>query len=316
MNVVIFGGSGFIGTHYSQYLIGQGHHVFCVDICKPRFESQSLTYIKHDVRDLSCFELDDSIHVIFNFAAIHTTPGHDYFEYYETNILGAVEVCNFATRNNVPEIVFTSSISVYGTSEDERNEDSKLNPNSAYGYSKVAAERIHLDWQKREKKKLTIIRPAVVFGYGEGGNFTRLAKVLKSGYFIYPGRKDTIKSCIYVKDLIHLIEVSRGSHLSKLILNGAYTERYTLENIIDSFKEVKFKNVKTFLFPSFFVYSMAKILRVFNIFNLGIHPERVEKLIRSTNIYPNYVKNNLIEFPYNLDKALIDWALDSHEKFN
>jgi hypothetical protein len=43
------------------------------------------------------------------------------------------------------------------------------------------------------------LQAAVIFGAGEGGNFTRLAKLLQKVFFVYPGRKDTIKACFYVK---------------------------------------------------------------------------------------------------------------------
>ena len=46
---------------------------------------------------------------------------------------------------------------------------------------------------------------AVIFGKGEKGNLTRIARTLKKGLFVYPGRKDTIKACVYVKDVCRLI---------------------------------------------------------------------------------------------------------------
>jgi len=45
----------------------------------------------------------------------------------------------------------------------------------------------------------------VVFGKGESGNFSRLYKGIKDHMFAYPGRKDTIKACVYVKELVRFI---------------------------------------------------------------------------------------------------------------
>ena len=52
--------------------------------------------------------------VIFNFAAVHRTPGHPDQAYFETNIRGAENVCAFAEKFGIKKIVFTSSIATYG----------------------------------------------------------------------------------------------------------------------------------------------------------------------------------------------------------
>jgi nucleoside-diphosphate-sugar epimerase len=206
-SILIVGGSGFIGTHYASKFIKSGVDVYIVDIVEPRIKHELVKFVQHDVRALSSLTIDVKFDIVFNFAAIHTTPGHQIHEYYESNVLGAVEVCKFAEKNKIEEIVFTSSISVYGPGEEQKDEYTELTPNSAYGFSKMLAERIHKSWMERAVyRKLTIVRPAVVFGPGEGGNFTRLATLMRKGTFIYPGRKDTIKACIYVEDLISLVD--------------------------------------------------------------------------------------------------------------
>ena len=316
-NILIFGGSGFIGTHYSKKYIAEGDRVYNIDINPSRFENENLFYIKHDVRDLSALELDVKIDVIYNFAAVHTTPGHPTHEYYETNVLGASNVCAFAELNNITEVVFTSSISVYGPEEQQKDECSPLTPNSAYGYSKMLAENIHQAWKSRcNTRILTIIRPAVVFGPGEGGNFTRLASIMNKGFFIYPGRKDTIKACIYVDDLIYIVERARWTENAFELLNGAYEERYTLEQIVYTFRKDHFPRAKTFMVPKFIVISAAKFFGAVNIFNIGIHPERVMKLIKSTNIYPGWIVRNKIILPCNLESALKRWSDETDGRFD
>ncbi|MBE9398403.1 NAD(P)-dependent oxidoreductase [Pontibacterium sp. N1Y112] len=316
-NVIIFGGSGFIGTHYSKKLIREGFSVYCVDVEPPRFSDDNLVFIRHDVRDLDSLNLDVEIGVIYNFAAIHTTPGHPVFEYYETNIAGAISVCAFAERHKVNEVVFTSSISVYGPGEEQKDEYDSLVPNSAYGYSKVLAEKVHEAWLKRcENHRLTIVRPAVVFGSGEGGNFTRLAYMMRKGVFVYPGRKDTIKACIYVEDLLFAIEKARETEKKFELLNGAYVERYTLEQIIEAFKVEYFPKARLFFIPKLLVLGIARVLRIFNFLNLGIHPDRVEKLVRSTNIYPAWLAENNIEIPGDLVSALARWSDETSGRFD
>jgi len=315
-NVIVFGGSGFIGSHLIDSLDNTIDRIISIDVKPPKNIVKNVEYIVADVRDLSTLEPFENIDIIYNFAAIHTTPGHEHHEYYETNIMGAIEICKFATKCNVKEIVFTSSISVYGPGEDQKIETTELKPTSSYGYSKMIAERVHRDWQGSDSNnKITIVRPAVVFGHGEGGNFTRLATLLSKGIFIYPGRKDTIKACIYVKDLLEAISYAKEINRGEVTFNGAYHHGYSLEDIIETFKKEHFPNVKTVLVPKFIVLLAAKTFRLFNAFNVGIHPDRVMKLVQSTNIYPGWLVQQGKIFDDGLVKALADWHKDSSGTF-
>lgn len=316
--VVIFGGSGFIGSHLIDKLKMQGcKKVISIDIKKPKIKREGVKYILADVRDLSSLDLFDGIEKIYNFAAIHTTPGHEHHEYYETNICGAIEVCKYAERASIKNIIFTSSISVYGPSEEQKTEETELKPESSYGYSKMVAEKIHKEWLYRnDNTNLVVVRPAVVFGPGEGGNFTRLATLLSKGIFIYPGRKDTIKACIYVDDLLETINFAEDQKQNLITFNGAYHHGYTLENIIDTFKLNHFQNVKTVMLPKFIVIGVAKVLRLFNAFNIGIHPDRVMKLVKSTDVYPEWLESKGKTFDDGLKKALNKWSASTDRKFN
>ncbi|TEW56163.1 SDR family oxidoreductase [Psychromonas sp. RZ22] len=315
--VIVFGGSGFIGSHLISYLIQSGcKNIVSLDIKEPVVKEPGVVYLLKDVRDLGDLEIYPSITQIYNFAAIHTTPGHEHHEYYDTNISGALEVCKYAEKANIKEIVFTSSISVYGPGEEQKKEESALKPISSYGYSKMLAENIHKDWMKRvSDSNLVIVRPAVVFGAREGGNFTRLATLLNKGFFIYPGRKDTIKACIYVEDLLDAIEFAKQQKEKLIIFNGAYHHGYTLENIISIFKENHFKNVKTFLVPRVIVTGIAKFLRMFNAFNIGIHPDRVMKLVQSTDVYPGWLVSKGKIFDQGLKSALQRWSNNTSGTF-
>ena len=135
-------------------------------------------------------------------------PDHEYFE---TNIRGAENVCAFAEKHGIKKIVFTSSIAPYGAAEALKEETTLPTPNTPYGISKLVAEKIHQIWQTKDSdnRQLTIVRPGVVFGKGENGNFTRLYWGIRKHTFAYPGRKDTIKACIYVKELVRFMLYNR-----------------------------------------------------------------------------------------------------------
>ena len=117
MNYIITGGTGFIGTHLTN-LIKERYpnaQVYNLDIVKPGTpnpvvkdykpalrDGQKLqsTFIEYDIRkpieNLPFTPTEDD--VIFNFAAVHRTPGHEDHEYFETNIRGAENVVAFAEK--------------------------------------------------------------------------------------------------------------------------------------------------------------------------------------------------------------------------
>ena len=319
-SVVVFGGAGFIGTHLLERLAKAGfEHLISVDIKEPKRRISGVTYHIHDIRDLSGFEdgLDLVDPVFFNFAAVHTTPGHEPWEYYSTNITGALEVTKLARRCNVTSMVFTSSISVYGPDEMAKDENTTPTPNSDYGHSKLMSEYVHRDWANEdESRRLVICRPAVVFGLGEGGNFTRLTKMLKKGLIVYPGRKDTIKSCIYVKDLLDWILTAMTLEDCQITFNGSYSNRYTIEQIVETFELVAFPKVRSVMVPAAVLRTAATILRpVSASTGLGIHPDRIAKLMVSTNILPTWAEKNGFDTKDRLQGALEDWFKDGQSSF-
>jgi len=321
MNHLIFGGAGFIGTHLQKYI--KAHHgneevVLSYDIKK----KVSDNFIFCDVRKEINIVIDDAEHaVIYNLAAIHTTPGHEDHEYFEANIFGAQNICNFARRKNIHTIVFTSSIAPYGPSEEYKTEETLPMPTTPYGISKLTAEYIHKLWQAEdpENRRLFIVRPGVIFGNEEGGNFTRLYKSLKKGFFFYPGRKDTIKACVYVKDVVRILhDAGRITTAGTETYNLTYFPAPTIETICESIAEATSIASPKVLVPGWALKSAAGTAyfgaRMLGKKINGIHPDRVSKLMVSTNIGGEKLYNSTYQLKYTLKEALEDWYKDCNKE--
>lgn len=319
MQYFIFGGSGFIGTHLTKLILQDQNDakVYNLDIVKSDHDGLS-TYINSDVRQQ--ITIPDNItptpdDVIINLAAIHRTPGHPDHAYFETNIRGAENVTAFADKYGIRRMVFTSSIAPYAASEEEKYEDTLPTPNTPYGISKLVAEHIHREWQQADpNRQLTILRPGVVFGYGEHGNFTRLYKSLSRHMFAFPGRKDTIKACFYVKDLAGFILYRLKNHGSGAeLFNCTYEPAYTIGHIVEHIKSVT--GVKTWapLIPTWILMPVAYVALILGS-PMGICPARVRKLMISTNICGKKLAESGYQIQYPLDKAFADWMKDSGGK--
>lgn len=318
-NCIVIGGAGFIGTHLLSRLRGlSAGRIISLDIKHPRFPVSGVEYYIVDVVNDRIPDFDVRSPILFNLAAVHTTPGHEPWEYYATNVLGALNVCEFARIVGARQIVFTSSISVYGPDEAPKDESTEPAPVSDYGRSKYMSEKIHDLWLDEDSEnRLVIVRPAVVFGQGEGGNFTRLARLLRKGVFFFPGRKDTVKSCIYVETLIDWMLLALSQCNSRILFNGSYAGRYTVEQIVNSFREVAFPKARVFLVPAFVLKIAAMLLRpVSSATGLGIHPDRITKLMVSTNVLPGWAASQGLTADEDLFSALRDWGLRTGGKFD
>ena len=307
MKYLIFGGTGFVGHHFKHFFEKSGISSFKILDINP---TVSKDFINCDIRKKIILDFDVSPDdIIINLAAVHRTPGHPSHEYFETNIKGAENICAFAELHGINKIVFTSSIAPYGASEDKKFEDTLPTPNIPYGISKLVSEYIHKNWQIKNPidRKLIIARPGVVFGQHENGNYTRLYNALKKGFFFYPGRKDTIKACIYVKDLVRsLYEMVNHEKPGVHTYNFTYEPAPTIEQICLAMHKttgVKKPKIKV---PPLVLNSAAKSFSLFNN-PFGIHPDRIKKLMISTNISGKKLKDSDFKPQFSLEEALTDW---------
>ncbi len=331
MNYIIFGGSGFIGTHLIRYLKNEVVHsedrIIDIDLVMPGEEGivpgvvekfDDVDYIRYDVRNKIRLDITTtSEDIIFNLAAIHRTPGHPDYEYFETNILGATNVTEYAENAGIQKILFTSSIAPYGASEELKAEDTLPTPNTPYGISKLVAEQIHKTWQAKDcSRELTILRPGVVYGKGEHGNFTRLYKGLKKKYFFYTGRKDTIKASIYVEELVRFMRYRMIDHAFPGVdtYNCTFEPAYNIEQICNTIMDVTDTKHHVFRMPGWLLKTAAVMLMPFGGKKLGLHPARVKKLMISTNISGKKLAESGYSFHYTFKESLEDWYKDCNRE--
>ncbi|MDH5753174.1 MAG: NAD(P)-dependent oxidoreductase [Deltaproteobacteria bacterium] len=328
-NCVLFGGSGFIGLHLARHLLDSSlaDKIWLADIRAPRGElfpaniqqmlaSGKVEYLEVDVRrKIEHAGLPDRAELVVNLAAVHREPGHQPHEYYETNLYGAENVCAWAEEAGCLRVVFTSSIAPYGPSEEPRDENSLPVPRTPYGGSKLAAEKIHLAWQRGAgERRLLIVRPGVVFGPGEGGNVTRLVRAVLGRYFVYTGNQGTRKAGGYVKELCRTItwalERLNNGPAGVILYNFTMNPPASVAEFVEGIQLTAGKRrlvpavpYRLLLAGSYVIEALARPLGI----RQPVSPVRVKKLVFSNHIRAAWLKSQGYDYQYTLEQALADW---------
>lgn len=327
-SLVIFGGCGFIGINFAYKNFQKFDKIFLVDLNKPKnlfliekfnnlIETKKVFFISEDIRnDLKNLDINN-VSLIIDFAAVHREPGHKKEEYFNTNVVGSNNICNFAENKNCNNIIFTSSISVYGSGDHKKNEDTKPLPDTPYGMSKLQSESNYIKWSEKDKKNriLTICRPGVVFGSGEKGNVTRLVKIVKKKLFFFMGNRDLYKSGIYIDELINaLIWVNtkqKNKEFNNFVLfNGSFNPCPKLDDYVLAIQETLNINNKIFEIPKKIILKFIN-LTSFITKNLrsdsSLNFIRLKKLFRSNNVTPNFLIKKNYNFKFNLLSSMREW---------
>lgn len=332
---MLFGGTSFIGTHFARHLLQTktAESIFLADVRPPEAgawlealqemcRGGKARYVPLDVHSpIRHADLLKRADRVVNLAAVHREPGHAAHEYFTTNLLDAEHICAWAEHVGCNRIIFTSSISPYGPTEEEKTEASLPVPTTPYGASKLAAEKIHLAWQRGGVgRQLLIVRPGVVFGAGEGGNFTRMIRAVLGRYFFYMGNRQTRKAGGYVKELCHALTwvmerqeaPGHGVELFNFSMDPAPTvEEYvhTICRVAGVRRVIPSVPYPLLLGVAYAVEGVSRPLRL----HQPISPVRIRKLVRSNNIVPQFLRRAEYPYQYTLEQALADWLRERPE---
>ena len=206
VDVVVVGGSGFIGTRLCARLQAADRTFAIVDGgASSAFPNESSVA---EVGSPAFGEAVPPSTAIVNLAAEHRDDVRPTSRYEEVNVGGARAVCAVANRNDVRLIVFSSSVAVYGDVAEDADERAVPTPVSPYGRSKLAAEQVYRQWQAEDatKRTLAVVRPAAVFGECGRGNVNLLLSQVAASRFVMVGDGRNVKSLAYVENVAAFIE--------------------------------------------------------------------------------------------------------------
>ena len=310
---VIFGGSGWIGTHLANHFASTRRFspVILADIREPPpwVETQNTRFIYCDVRKPITSDL--AVHRpqwIYNLAAVHREPGHTAEEYFQTNLNGAQHVCQFANRVDCRNMFFASTIAVYGPTTDPIDEYARLKPVTPYGQSKHSAELSLEAWYtSHEQRRLVICRPGVVYGPHDPGNILRMIHAIKRGYFLLPNRRDLYKSYAYIYGLLDSIDFMMQQTDRYICYNYVETPTESVRQLVGHVKSLLRSHTPTVAVPTNVLLLVAHAVSFLTNGASAIHPARVRKAATSTHIVPRVLQEKGFPFRYDFPSSLEHW---------
>lgn len=230
-NVLVTGGTGFLGAHLIQSLIQKGDKVTALRRASSRmdlvkeFEAE-VKWIEGDVNDV--FSLEDAmegVSQVYHVAGMVSFDPRDKEKLLKVNVEGTANVVNVALEKGIKKLVYVSSIAALGRkkntnviNEDAEWEDSDLNSNYAISKFKAECEV----WRgMAEGLKAVVINPSVIVGPGywnEPGSSALFTKIWE-GLPFYP---DGVTGFVDVRDVtVAMIELMNSDITEeRFVLNG------------------------------------------------------------------------------------------------
>lgn len=247
----ITGGAGFIGSHFADYALSQGHDVLVFDNLSTGNEyflldakkNSKFTFVKGDIRDFDqiCSAMNDfKPNWIIHFAANADVrrglerPRRDL----DYNTIGTWNVAESARLSGANNILFSSTGSVYGEPDIFPTPESCPFPmqTSLYGASKLAGEGILSAYSFGYNLNAVVFRFVSILGprYTHGHVFDFLKKLRKdSSQLEVLGNGQQLKSYLHIDDLMQGIwMVIKSSPSGYNVFNIGHDDALTVDRSI------------------------------------------------------------------------------------
>jgi len=219
MIFVVTGGRGFIGSHFVEKVLSEGHEV--VDIDKMTYASNKTlpwddnpkyTHIKEDICDLTHIPVCD---VFVNFAAeSHVDNSIEAPKVFlKSNVEGVFNILSLlrAKVYQKPKFVHISTDEVYGDvnlNEEDKTEESILDPSNPYSATKAAAEMLIFAYARTFGVNYQIVRSTNNYGLRQYPEklIPKILHSLDTGQKIpLHGDGSYVRDWLYVKDNVDAI---------------------------------------------------------------------------------------------------------------
>ena len=241
MNVLLTGGTGYIGSHTAVVLSELGHEVVLFDNLSNSSEDVLLRlgqisgyripFVHGDVRDTELLKHALAIHkieAVVHFAGLKAVGEsvQNPVDYYDNNVMGTISLIQAMKAQRVMKLVFSSSATVYGNPHylplNEEHPTIAINP---YGRTKLHIEEMLNDIAKSEHQwSIVCLRYFNPVGAHESGLIgetpngipnnlmpfiAQVAEGRRAELSIFGGDYETVDGT-GVRDYIHVTDLAEG----------------------------------------------------------------------------------------------------------
>ena len=239
MKAIVFGGSGFLGSHVADVLSERGYETTIFDIHPSRYLRNDQKMIVGDILDeevlVSATEGQD---FVYDFAGIADLDGAstrptDTIMY---NVIGACNIMHACVKHHAKRFVYASSF--YANSD----------KGGFYRCSKQAAELYIEEYQRKFGLDYTILRYGSLYGpRASKANGVRqmLVSAMKNGKITYLGTGDEQREYIHVRDAAALsVKILEEEYQNKhIVLTGH--DSYRVKDMVKIISEILKKPIET-----------------------------------------------------------------------
>ncbi len=224
--VIITGGSGFIGSNVAKLFVESGFNVINID--RKKREIPGVTQYPFEIDNKQVKGIVELIkpHAVIHIAANNSVPQSvvDPMPTYTDNVLQTISLLNTCVGAGVPNFIYASSSSVYGTSVNSDGSFKETDPTAPinpYGNTKLISENIIKDYAKVYGFNYANLRLFNVAGSNAGKNGYQkdpLVHVLpilvqaglKEEKFTINGEEYDTPDGTCVRDYTHVNDVARA----------------------------------------------------------------------------------------------------------
>jgi NAD dependent epimerase/dehydratase len=217
--VLVTGGAGFIGGHLIERLLADGADVTALVRYNSRGERGTLDWldpelvanvnvVAGELRDIeSVSRATRGVDVVMHLGALIAIP-YSYVnprDYFEVNVLGALNVAQAALAADVSRVVHISSSEVYGTAREVPiTETHPIEPQSPYAASKVGADKLMDSWQRSFGLPVVVLRPFNTYGPRQSARAVTPTIITQAlaGDTVKLGSLDPRRDLTYVTDTV------------------------------------------------------------------------------------------------------------------
>lgn len=209
MNVLITGGTGFIGSRLGLRCIAAGHSVRILGQENTPAETSNRKILEEKGAQILLASVTQKellsetlqgIDVVYHLAAAQHEVNVPDQMFRDVNVKGTANLLEASVSTGVKRFVHGSTIGVYGSSmEGSIDENTPVEPDNIYGITKLEGENVVLSF--KGNLPVVIIRIPETYGPGDR-RLLKLFKVIRKGIFIMIGNGKNLHHLIYIDDLI------------------------------------------------------------------------------------------------------------------